>query len=150
MAVATAWFFHYSTSFCLDTCLFTNWSSFSACIMVLPKLAIVLSWVTFLCPLPHWWRFAVHVLWLQPKTKASAELAGVLLMLFFAWNVAKHVWKARINLTLKFFKDNKHVNFIHLNLEFACHAPPSYRYAASPHFMKLIIKNSATQSFSNQ
>ena len=42
----------------------------------------------FLSPLPHRWRFVVHALWPQCKTRVSGELVGALLTLFFAWNVA--------------------------------------------------------------
>jgi len=46
-------------------------------------------------PLLHRWRFAVLTLWLWCKTRVSAELAGALLTLLFAWNVAQHIRKAR-------------------------------------------------------
>jgi len=36
----------------------------------------------------------VRVLWLQCKTRVSAELVRALLMLFFDWNVAQHVQRA--------------------------------------------------------
>ena len=48
---------------------------------------LVLLWAPFLSPLPRWWQFAVHMLWLRCKTRVSAELAGALLPLFSAWNV---------------------------------------------------------------
>ena len=41
------------------------------------------------------WQFAVRVLWFQRETRVSAELAGALLTLFSAWNVAQHVRRAR-------------------------------------------------------
>ena len=83
MAKANAWFLHCSMLLCLELCLFANHSSSSACIMVLPKLIFVLLWAPFLYPLLCRWQFVVRV------------SAGVLLTLFFAWNVAQHVWKAR-------------------------------------------------------
>ena len=48
----------------------------------------------FLSPLPRRWRFVVRALWLQCETCASAVLAGALLKLFFAWNVALRVLRA--------------------------------------------------------
>ena len=82
-----AWLLHCSTSLHYETCLFTNRSSSNACIMVLPKLTFVLLCTPFSSPLPHKWRFAVCMFWLWCKTWTAAMLAGVLLMLFFAWNV---------------------------------------------------------------
>ena len=79
-------------------CLFTNRSSSNACIMVLPKLLVLLC-VPFLYPLLCRWRFLVHALWLKCKTWVSAVLAGALLTLFFAWNVTQSVrssWKQSI------------------------------------------------------
>ena len=46
-------------------------------------------------PFPTVWWFAVGTLWLRCKTKVSTVLAGAFLMLFFAWNVAERVWRAR-------------------------------------------------------
>jgi len=47
-------------------------------------------------PLPRRWQFAICVLWLRCETRVSIGLAGVFLMLlFFAWNVAKHVRRVR-------------------------------------------------------
>jgi len=76
-------------------CLSANCSSSIACMMVLPKLIFVLLWAPFLYPLPCWGWFAVRALWLQCETRVSTELAGALLTLFFAWNVAQHVREAR-------------------------------------------------------
>ena len=76
-------------------CLFADHSSSSAHIMVLQKFTFVLLCDPFLSPLACRWRFAVCALWLQCKTKVSAELAGALLMLFSTWNVTQHAWKAR-------------------------------------------------------
>ena len=70
--------------------LFINHSSSSACTMVLPKLTFVLLCTPFLSLLVHRWWFAACVLWLRCETRVSAELARVLLTLFFAWNVAQH------------------------------------------------------------
>ena len=40
-----------------------------------------------------------HVmLWLRCETRVNAELAGVLLTLFLAWNIAQHVKRARSDL----------------------------------------------------
>ena len=36
------------------------------------------------------WRFAVRTLWLLCETRVSAEPAGVLQTLFFAWNAVQH------------------------------------------------------------
>jgi len=78
MAIAAGLF---STLLCPETCLFTNRSSSSACIMVLPKHTFVLLWALFLSSLPRKWQFVVPVLWVRWKTRVSAELAGALLLL---------------------------------------------------------------------
>ena len=52
-------------------------------------------WVPFLYPLLRRLQFAVLMLWLRCETKVRAELAGALLTLFFAWNIAQHVRKTR-------------------------------------------------------
>ena len=79
----------------LEMCLFTNRSSSSGCIMVLPQLTFVLLWAPFLSPLQCRWRFVVCALWLQCETRVSAELAGAFLALLFVWNVSQHVQRAR-------------------------------------------------------
>ena len=67
----------------------------SARIMVLPKLTFVLLRASFLSPLLCRWWFAVCALWLQCKTWESAVLTGILLTLFFGWNVTYSVWSSR-------------------------------------------------------
>ena len=47
-------------------------------------LVLLLQGLTKLC-----------TLWFQCETRISAELAGALLTLFFAWNVAQHVQRAK-------------------------------------------------------
>jgi len=67
--------------------------------MALPKLTFVFLCSPFLSPLPHRYQFAVHALWLQGETWESAALAGVLLMLFSAWNVTYSIrssWKQTV------------------------------------------------------
>ena len=76
-------------------CLLANRSSSSAHIMVLPKIAFVLLCIPFLSPLAQRWRFAVCALWLRCKTRVSAEPAGALQTLFFAWNTVQHIWTTR-------------------------------------------------------
>ena len=70
-------------------CLFANCSCSNTCIciVVLSKLTFVFLCVSFLSPLPCRWQFAQCALWLKRKAWESAKLAGVLLMLFIAWNV---------------------------------------------------------------
>ena len=80
---------------CPKTCLFANHGSSSTCIMVLPKLTFVLLCAPFLSSLVHKWRFVVQALWLWCETRVSPELAGVSLILFYAWNVVLHVQRAR-------------------------------------------------------
>ena len=57
------------------------------------KFTFVLFRAQFLSPLPHSLVTICGKFWC--KTRVSAELAGALLTLFFAWNVAQHVRKAR-------------------------------------------------------
>ena len=67
----------------LEMCLFANHSSFSACIMALPKLTIVflrVPLIFLICGTP-------------------IVLARVILTLFFAWNVTQSVqssWKRSV------------------------------------------------------
>jgi len=79
----------------LEMCLFVNHSSSSVCTVVLLKLTFVLFWAMFLYPLLRRWQFTIHTLCFQCKNRVSAELAGVFLTLFFTWNVAQHIRKAR-------------------------------------------------------
>jgi len=84
---------------CLESCLFANRSSSNACIMVLPKLTFVFfelhSFIN--CHVGDDWRYTCYGFWCE--TRVSAELAGALLTLFFAWNVNQHVWRATVQLT---------------------------------------------------
>jgi len=61
----------------------------------LPKITFVLLFTSFLSPLAQMWQFAVHALWLRCETRVSAEPAGALQMLFFAWNTFQHNRTAR-------------------------------------------------------
>ena len=74
-------------------CLFANRSSSSTHIMVLLKITFVLLCTPFLSPLAQRWWFAVRALWLRCETRVSAEPAGALQTLFFAWNTVQHDWK---------------------------------------------------------
>jgi len=56
--------------------------------MVLPKITLVF-------PLAWRWRFVVHALWLRCKASVSAEPAGALQTLFFAWNAVQHIRTTR-------------------------------------------------------
>jgi len=86
----STWFLHCSTSLCPKMCLFANRSSSSAHIIVLPKITFVLLCTPFLSPLARRWRFAVCALWLRCATRVSAEPAGALQTLFFAWKAVQH------------------------------------------------------------
>ena len=75
-----------------------NWSVFSrwppTAIITSANLTFVLLCAPFLSPLPHRWQYTVGTLWLLCRSWVSAELAGVLLTLIFAWNVTQSVWRA--------------------------------------------------------
>jgi len=88
--IAAALISHCSMSLGPETCLFANQSSSNVCIMVLPKFTFVPFVLHSFLP----YRIGddlrcVHYIRLQCETYVSAEQAGALLTLFFAWNISQ-------------------------------------------------------------
>jgi len=72
-----------STLLCPGLCLFTNCSSYSACIMVLPLYPFDLP---FCLHNRARWRFAVDTQWFQSKTYRSLRYSSHYALLTMLWN----------------------------------------------------------------